>query len=250
MQPIERLTTVWSAKLRASCSLGNAIVRWRERSGTTDHVLGWDVRDLVKLGVPGFKGFMNQPFAFLLLLFSTLTSVRQAGPASGSNPMVSMEHKLEHLKSNRQLPHPDPTPTVLTEDEINAYLASGQLKFPAGVQSVIFQEEPGIITATLKVDFDKFEEQRNSGNPWLSIFTGTHDVVGRAHAHGSQGKAFVDVDSVSLDNVEIPRFVLQLFVDKYLRPRYPAAGLNSEFALPAGIDTAVVGSHRLTLTQS
>ena len=75
-------------------------------------------------------------------------------------------------------------------------------------------------------------------------------MVGQAHAHGSHGKGLVDVDSVSLDNVEIPRFVLQLFVDKYLRPRYPPAGLTSEFALPARIDTAVVGSHRLTLTQS
>jgi hypothetical protein len=28
------------------------------------------------------------------------------------------------------------------------------------------------------------------------------------------------------------------------------AGLDSEFALPARIDAAVVGSHRLTLTQS
>jgi hypothetical protein len=193
---------------------------------------------------------MNPRYALLFFLFSTLTSLPQVGPASGSNPAASIERKLEHLKSNSRLPHPDPTPTVFTEEEINAYLAAGKLKFPAGVESVIFQEEPGIVMAKLRVDFDKLVDQQNSGNPWLSVFAGTHDVVGRAHAHGSQGKGFVDVDSVSLDNVEIPRFVLQLFVDKYLRPRYPPVGLNSEFALPARIDRAVVGSHRLTLTQS
>jgi hypothetical protein len=194
---------------------------------------------------------MNQQFAFLLLLVSTLTpSFPQAGSAPGSDPAASMERKLEHLRSNSQLRHPDPSPTLFTEEEINAYFASGKLKFPAGVESVIFEEEPGIVTATLRVDFDKVEGERNSGNPRLSVFAGTHDAAGRAHAHGSHGKGFVDIDSVSLDNVEIPRFVLQLFVEKYLRPRYPAVGLDSEFALPARIDTAVVGSHRLTLTQS
>jgi hypothetical protein len=194
---------------------------------------------------------MNQQFALLFFLFSTLTSsLPQARSGPGSNPAASMERKLEHLRSNSQLRHPDPTPTVFTEQEINAYLASGKLKLPAGVESVIFQEDPGIVTATLRVDFDKLEDQQNTGNPWLSVFAGTHDVAGRAHAHGSQSKGFVEVDSVSLDNVEIPRFVLQLFLDRYLRPRYPAVGLDSEFALPARIDTAVVGSHRLTLTQS
>jgi hypothetical protein len=35
-----------------------------------------------------------------------------------------------------------------------------------------------------------------------------------------------------------------------LRPQYPQAGLDSKFALPARIETVVVGSHQLTITQS
>jgi len=107
-----------------------------------------------------------------------------------------------------------------------------------------------MVTAILKVDFDKLKAERNSGSPLLQIFTGTHAIEGRAHAHAVDGSAFVNVDSVSLDGVEIPRLVLQLFVDQYLRPRYPQVGLDSEFALPARIDTVVVGAHRLTLSQS
>jgi hypothetical protein len=193
---------------------------------------------------------MNQQFVLLLFLFPTLSaSLSQAGSGLDPNPAASFERKLEHLKNNSQRRHPDPTPTVFTEKEINAYLASGKLKLPAGVESVIFQEEPGILTATLRVDFDKLKDERSSGNPLLSIFSGTHEVVGRAHAHGSHGKGFVNVNFVALDQLEIPRFVLELFVENYLRPRYPQVGLDSEFALPARIDTAVVGSHRLTLTQ-
>jgi len=91
---------------------------------------------------------MNQPLALLLFVFSTLTSLPQPGPAPGSNPAASMERKLEHLKMNSQMRDPDPRPTVFTEEEINAYLASGKLKLPRGVESAMFQEEPGMVTAT------------------------------------------------------------------------------------------------------
>lgn len=57
------------------------------------------------------------------------------------------------------------------------------------------------------------------------------------------------MDSVSLDNVEIPRFALKLFVEKYIEPKYPDIGLDSQFALPDRVDTATVGLHKLTVTQ-
>jgi hypothetical protein len=60
---------------------------------------------------------------------------------------------------------------------------------------------------------------------------------------------YVEVQSVSLDDVEIPRFVLQVFVQKYLQPKYPNIGLNSQFALPAKVDTATVGQSKVTITQ-
>jgi hypothetical protein len=69
------------------------------------------------------------------------------------------------------------------------------------------------------------------------------------HAHGEGRRGYVHVDSVSLDNIEVPRFVLQLFVEKYLQPKYPQIGLDSQFALPDLIDSATVGQHQLTVTQ-
>jgi hypothetical protein len=57
------------------------------------------------------------------------------------------------------------------------------------------------------------------------------------------------VESVSLDDVEIPRFVLQMFVDKYLKSKYRNIGLDSRFVLPDHLDTASVGLHTLTVTQ-
>jgi len=42
---------------------------------------------------------------------------------------------------------------------------------------------------------------------------------------------------------------LQLFVEKYVQPRYPGLGLDSKFSLPDRIDSATVGAHELTVMQ-
>jgi hypothetical protein len=160
-----------------------------------------------------------------------------------------MQSNLQHIESNGVAAAPDQTPTEFAEQEINAYFAAGMVKLPAGVRSVRFEGEPGIITATARVDFDQIKSGRNSSNPLLSIFSGVHDVVVVAPAHGAGGQGYVHIDSVSLDGVEIPRVVLQLFVDKYLRPKYSNLGLDSQFSLPDRIDTATVGLHKLTVTQ-
>jgi hypothetical protein len=114
---------------------------------------------------------------------------------------------------------------------------------------VKLEGEAGVITGKSRVDFDRIREGSHSSNPLLSVFSGVHDVVVVAHAHGAGGIGYVQVDSVSIDNIEVPRFVLQMFVDKFLTPKYPELGLDSQFKLPDRIDTATVGHHELIVTQ-
>jgi hypothetical protein len=59
----------------------------------------------------------------------------------------------------------------------------------------------------------------------------------------------VQVNSVTIDGIEVPNFVLELFVDRYVTPRYPGVGVDSTFALPDKIETATVGQHKLTIVQ-
>jgi len=160
-----------------------------------------------------------------------------------------MKQKLRHIESNGRSAHPDQTPTVITEQEVDAYLASDEVALPNGVRSVKLEGQPGVITGTAQVDFDRIREGSRSSNPLLSIFSGVHEVVVIAHAYGAARQGYVHVDSVSLDGVEVPRFVLELFVEKYLQPKYPELGLDSRFALMDRVDTATVGEHKLTVTQ-
>ena len=190
-----------------------------------------------------------------LLLFALVSAVltqhswSETRSTPNSGQVASAERKLQHLQNNGAQEHPDPAPTEFTEQELNSYFASGNVDLPAGVQSVAFQEQPGVIIGTSRVDFDRIKAGKNSYNPLLSVFSGLHDVVVTAHAHGAQGQGLVHVDSVSIDGVEIPRFVLELFVEKYLKPKYPNIGIDSRFALPARVDAATIGLHKAILTQ-
>ena len=189
---------------------------------------------------------------FSLLIFVCAALWATPNPASSKDnlALARCERKLDHITANGRAIHPNQTPTVLTEQELNAYLASDQIELPAGVESVKLEgSEPGIVNGTARINFDKVRAGARSSNPLLEIFSGIHEVVVNTHAHAVGGQGYVHVDSVFLDGIEVPRFILQLFVEKYLEPKNPQIGLDSQFALPDRIDRATVGQHQITLTQ-
>jgi hypothetical protein len=187
--------------------------------------------------------------ALRVLAYLLIVALAAAASDKPSPELASVQRKITRLEANGRAAHPDPTPTVITEQEINAYLASDEVEFAAGVKSVRLTGTPGVIEGTARVDFDQVRAGTHSSNPLLSIFSGVHDIAVQAHAYGRAGKGYVHVDSVSLDGIEVPQFVLELFVEKYIQPRYPDIGIDSRFPLPDRIDSAVVGQHRVTLSQ-
>lgn len=163
----------------------------------------------------------------------------------------SAQQKIDLLSENGARAQPQPTTTTLTMDEINAYLAEGGVALPAGVERVRFSSVPAVVTAAARIDFDQLPMSSRPRSPLIAVLlTGVHDVVVVAQATGSGGRASVRVESVAIDDIEVPRVAMQFLVDHYLKPKYgPDAGLDSHFRLPARIDTAVVGSNEVALTQ-
>ena len=169
---------------------------------------------------------------------------------AASNPAVeSMQRKLDRIQSNGAQAHPRPLTTVMTEQEVNSYVASGRVQLPKGVRSLRFSGQPGVIDSWARVDFDQLTAGQRSANPLLSMFSGAHDVTVTAHGSGARGVGTVHIDSVALDGVTIPDFALQMFVNHYVKPKHPNLGIDNRFQLPDRIDTAVVGDHILTVTQ-
>jgi len=161
----------------------------------------------------------------------------------------SMQAKLDHLDRNATLAHPDPTPTVMTEEEVNDYVASGRVKMPEGVKKVVFQGQSGVLTSVATVDFDEINGGQRASSPLLSLFNGTHNVLVESDAVGNGGEAKVHIRNVTIDGITVPRMALEFFVSKYLTPKYPNVGMDSTFKLPDKIDTAIIGYHKLTVVQ-
>jgi len=197
----------------------------------------------------------------LLLLASVVFIIKQekwaASQAPASRPAASSGHryaasmqaKLDHIQENAKRSKPDQTPTVMSEEEVNDYFASGAIVLPQGVKKLTMEGRNGVVTAFLNVDFDEIRAGQKSSNPMLSVFNGRHDVRVEANATGSGGQGRVQVREVSIDGFSVPRMALEYFVSKYITPKYPNIGLDSTFQLPDRIDLATVGYHKLTVTQ-
>jgi hypothetical protein len=195
-----------------------------------------------------------------ILLVASVIFIVQRGPAysrqssshpanSGHRLADSMETKLDHIQQNGQKAQPDQTPTVMTEEEVNDYIAAGRIQLPQGVKKLRMEGRTGVVTAFLNVDFDEIRAGQKSSNPMLSVFSGQHDVRVEGDAAGSGGQGRVHVREVSIDGFNVPNVALEYFVNKYITPKYPNVGIDSQFHLPNRIDLATVGYHKLTVTQ-
>lgn len=193
----------------------------------------------------------------VVLILAVASAMSQQRPSTqGSAPKTDASEKanrcarkFQYVQNNGAAKQPDPKPTVINEDEINAYFAQGGVQLPKGVQSVRFAGAPNVITAHARVDFDQLTAGSRSMNPLLALFTGVHDIVAVADANGVGGTAVIHVRSVSLDGTNIPRAALEFFIDRYVKPKHPEVGLDTRFQMPYRIDTAEVGEHTLTLKQ-
>jgi hypothetical protein len=193
----------------------------------------------------------------ILLLTAVVYIEHQTATSAASPPADNRDHraaanlqvKLDYIRSNGQQARPDQRPTIMTEEEVNDYLNSGRVDLPQGVKKVTLQGQSGVVTGLVNVDFDEIRSGQRSSNPLLSIFSGRHDVRVDGDVAGSGGQGKVHVRSVNIDGIDVPRMALEFFVQKYITPKYPNVGLDSEFKLPDRIDLATVGFHKLTVTQ-
>lgn len=200
------------------------------------------------------KSYRNR-LAIFTVVFAILcsTAFAQSQPASGtqrhSAAYNSMSQKLDRIARNGQKAQPDPSPTSISADEANAWMNEGGVKLPTGVDQVRFRSDPGVITTNARVDFDKITASRSSYNPLLSLFSGVHDMEVVAQASGANGEASIHVQTLTLDGVQVPRMAMELFVNRYLKPKYPNVGLDSRFRMPARVDSATVGRNELSVGQ-
>jgi hypothetical protein len=187
-----------------------------------------------------------------IVLAAAVSSARAQGYAAPGRLTAyeSAEQKIAWIGENGRSETPSQQPTVLTAAEWNAYLNEGGVKLPEGVTAVHIHTRPSIIEGEAEVDFDRLTANRTRNNPLLQLFTGKHHVNVLAHGSAIRGVATIQVDHVTFDGVEIPRFALDYFAGRFLRPKYGSAvGLDSVFRLKNRMYTVVIGDEQATITQ-
>ena len=130
---------------------------------------------------------------------------------SGHRLADSLQTKLDHIQQNGEQARPDQSPTVMTEEEVNDYIAAGRIVLPQGVKKLKLEGRSGVVTAFLNVDFDEIRAGQNSSNPMLSLFSGQHDVRVEADASGSGREGRVHVREVDIDGFSVPHMALGIF---------------------------------------
>ena len=165
---------------------------------------------------------------------------------------VSAQHfqdKLDFIERNATSKPLQRRATQINADEVNAWFREGGYKLPQGVEKVIFHSQPDTIIADTTVDFDAVKQGKRNLNPLLSMFSGVHEVQVTASASAQNRQGHVTIQSVSIDDVGVPHLALELFVSKYITPKYPNVGLDNQFEMPDRIDSATVGNDNALLTQ-
>jgi hypothetical protein len=186
---------------------------------------------------------------FVLFVVPVSSQKTSSGTKRFSASAESFQKKLDYLERNAKANPVQRRSTQLNADEANAWFREGGYKLPQGVQKVVFHSQPDTIVANATVDFDEVKQGKHNLNPLLSVFSGVHDVEVTATASAQNGQGRVTIQTVAIDGVGVPHLALEMFVKRYISPKYPGIGLDNTFAMPDRIDTATVGHDYALLTQ-
>ena len=163
-----------------------------------------------------------------------------AGAAPTLADAMSLRKKVAGINDFSAKPTPQPRRTMVTEDEVNAYLV-----YDAGDQLPSGVVEPGItilgggrVTARAVVDLDAVRKQKPRGllDP-MNYVSGRVPMTATGVIRASNGVVRLDLETAEVGPVPIPKIVLQEIVGYYTRtPERPSGiGLDDAFTLPARI---------------
>ena len=166
----------------------------------------------------------------------------------------SLERKLVIIQQNSSAEAAQPRLTTVTQQEVNAYLRfQASDRIPAGVtEGHITLDGVGRVSAQATVDLGEVRRQRSGG--WfdpLSYLSGPFQILAIGMLHTANGVGRLEVESVTVAGVTVPKGVLYEVVRYYSRtPEYPdGMNLDAPFELPSRIREVRVGTGEAVIVQ-
>jgi hypothetical protein len=165
------------------------------------------------------------------------------------------QQKVARIEGFQKRTTPGTLRTLVTEAEVNAYFAfDGRDQIPAGVVdphlSIL---DGGRVAGRAMVDLDRVRLQHKS----TGLLDPVNYLSGRVRvsasgillAHG--GLARLELESVQISGIPVPKMLLQELVSYYSRTAHTPRGisLDDPFPLPAGIREIQIGRGEAVIVQ-
>ena len=190
--------------------------------------------------------------AVVVVLLPLMTATQTEPPLTSAEGQ-RLEPKLAQIVTNGQSDTPS-TPTVLYQREVNAYLTFQAAEaLPIGVTDpFIAFGDNGHLSARAAVDLGAVSSSQPRGilDP-LAYLSGVVPVAASGVLHTANGGGRLDIDSVSVGGIPVPRAVLHELVRYYSRTGSQPDGvdLSEPFTLPYQIVEVRISRSQATVVQ-
>jgi hypothetical protein len=130
---------------------------------------------------------------------------------------------------------PGATTITVSEIEMESFVVYWmQEDIPPRVEAIDVTVTTGAIRADTRL---LFGDDLATGNPLVDrILLGTHRLSLGGRLAATEGRGTFMLQEVRVDGIPIPLAVVDILVERYVKPDYPAVDLDSPFDLPWGIE--------------
>jgi hypothetical protein len=176
-----------------------------------------------------------------LVALGVLTAVLNGDVRTSKKDAALLKQKVATITAHGEKAINQPRKTILTESEVNSYLAfDAKEQLPAGVvEPWVTALGPGRVSGRAVVDLDAVRKSKNPTSlldPMNYLF-GRLPVTATGTLTTSNGVGRFALESASAGSIPIPKMLLQEIISHYSRTRENPSGLSLDdpFALPARI---------------
>jgi hypothetical protein len=177
----------------------------------------------------------------LLLGAGFLVAVLHGDVRTSKKDAALLKQKVATITEHGEKAMKEPRKTILTESEVNSYLAfDAKEQLPAGVvEPWVTALGPGRVSGRAVVDLDAVRKSKNPTSlldPMNYLF-GRLPVTATGTLKTSNGVGRFELESASAGSIPIPKMLLQEIISHYSRTRENPSGLSLDepFALPSRI---------------
>jgi hypothetical protein len=176
-----------------------------------------------------------------LLAPFVLVAALQGDVRTSKKDAALLKQKVATITAHGEKAIKEPRKTILTESEVNSYLAfDAKEQLPAGVvEPWVTALGPGRVSGRAVVDLDAVRKSKNPTSlldPMNYLF-GRLPVTATGTLTTSNGVGRFALESASAGSIPIPKMLLQEIISHYSRTRENPSGLSLDdpFALPSRI---------------